>query len=162
MLEVTKEQLLACNNKNKAKILKDIAQGRIKYSQEEPVAIEKDLTETRIYEKILKKLEYEKELYFTEIEKFFETIGFDYKGSKNICVLGNENIIIWQGWNEQANRIMFEILKHPNVINKGINNILEICLYGKRLPYPLVKKQNYTYKKPHWYPTKLVWICTEK
>lgn len=162
MLEVTKEQLLTCSNENRAKILKNIAKGRIKYIQEEPLIIEQDLKETIVYKEILKKIENEKELYFTEIEKVFETTDFDYKGDKNICVQGNENIIIWQGWNEQANKIIFKLLEHPNILNKGISSILEICLYGKRLPYPLVKMQNHTYKKPHWYPSKLVWICTEK
>ncbi len=162
MLEVTREQLLERNNKNRAKILKNIAQGKIKYIQEKPIVIKEASRETTMYEEILKKLKNEKELYFTEIEKVFEYMGFDYKGNKSICVQGNENIIIWQGWNEQANRIIFEILKYPNVTNKGISNILEIYLYGKRLPYPLVKKQNHTYKKPHWCPTKLIWIRTEK
>ena len=157
MLEVTKEQLLTCNNESKAKILKNIAQGRIKYIQEEPLTINQDSKETMVYKEILKKLENEKELYFTEIEKVFETMEFDYKGNKNICVKGNENIIIWEGWSEQANNIIFKLIEHPNVINEGISDALELWLYGKSLPYPLVKKQSYTYKKSHWYPSKLVW-----
>ena len=114
--------------------------------------------EKTIYTEIIKKLKNEGELYFTEIERVFEENNFDYKGDKNICVKNNENIIIWEGWNENANNIIFRLIEHPNIVNLGINNILEIYLYGAMLQYPLVKSQNHIYKKTHWYPSKLKWV----
>ena len=112
-----------------------------------------------IKEKLEKELEFQGDMYFPEIERFFEDNNFDYKGDKTLRLSDNSSIIVWNGWNQEAIDL---ICKNNHVALRCFNNMIEVMLSGGGLNLPIAKKDNYKYKKPHWLPGQLIWIKNKK
>lgn len=62
------------------------------------------------------------------------------------------NIFIWTGWNDEAGKVLMEVLK------KGIagipTKVATIVMLGGRV-YDNIAKREMKYKKPHWVPMYL-------
>lgn len=117
-----------------------------------------------IKEKLEKELEFQGNMYFPEIERFFENNNFNYKGDKTLRLSDNSSIIVWNGWNQEAVDLICGMISNKNnhVALRCFNNMIEVMLSGGGLNLPIAKKDNYKYKKPHWLPGQLIWIKNKK
>lgn len=57
---------------------------------------------------LVKLIKRKKNFTLVDIENYFNEIGFNYNGNYTICGY-NENIIIWDNWNETASDIIQEL-----------------------------------------------------
>ena len=81
---------------------------------------------------------------FVEIENYFEEINFDYRGEEQLNPSGNNKIIYWCDWNEQACNLIIELLKDDLIeISPAIPLIyiidgkgLDLPIYNEDKPYP--------------------------
>lgn len=112
--------------------------------------------EEKVFKRLMKEIEEKGDLLFPEIEAIFMEEKFDYKGDKYLSHPKNKNLIIWTNWNENANNIILKLLEEPNIVALQCNSI-EIAVHGLFLDFPIANSENYNYKKPHWFPTKLQW-----
>jgi pathogenicity island protein len=98
---------------------------------------------------IVKIIKHVENVTFVEIEKYFEKIGFKYKGKMVICRY-HENIVIWDGWNSKACRIIHELLE-SNLIKMTPTDELIYYVDGKILTLPI-----YRGKRPfkQWLPVE--------
>lgn len=94
---------------------------------------------------------------FPDIEEYLDSKGIDYSGSVAICYSKNPNIIMWAGWNIEAQQALSELLKEENVgIVYGTDYFcLMYMVIGKMLKFPIARSMNYHYKKDHWMPCAL-------
>ena len=111
----------------------------------------------KVYKKILEEIKTNGDLLFTEIESIFEEENFNYKGDKCLLHPKNKNLVVWVEWNEKAINIIMQLLKEPNIVASKCNTI-ETLLYSQYLGLPIAQKENYNYKNPHWFPSKIKWI----
>ncbi|MHB1155079.1 MAG: hypothetical protein ACYCWE_22195 [Eubacteriales bacterium] len=87
---------------------------------------------------------------FAELERFFDSTGFDWHGNLAITSNQNNTIFFWYGWNEAAVRITMDLV-HDGLIFKEATRPLLYLIDGKCLNLPLAKS-SIKYKKPHWLP----------
>src|SRR5699024_10107605 len=87
---------------------------------------------------------------YVEIEHIFDEHGFDWKGHHVMCSEINQNVIFWDGWNEEACNIMNE-LQYENKIKKHVSNSLNYMIDGKVMNLPIVKS-DHEYKTERWLP----------
>lgn len=97
---------------------------------------------------LIKLVKYEKEITFIEIERYFNYIGYEYEGNKELRSGTDENTIFWSGWNEQAIQLLQELVQE-NLITMQYTQFLNYFLNGVIIEYPL-----YQGKKPYkqWLP----------
>ena len=98
---------------------------------------------------LVKLIKRKKNVTLVDIENYFDKIGFNYNGNYTICGY-NENIIIWDNWNETASDIIQELLESELIDMKPTDEIL----YYKRkkiLLLPVYKRY-----KPYeqWLPVE--------
>ena len=74
---------------------------------------------------------------FVEIEIYFDEMGFDYRGDIAMC-RGHENIVFWNGWNEQACNLIYELL-NSKLITIDPTDVLIYFIDGKILTLPVYK-----------------------
>lgn len=98
---------------------------------------------------LVKLIKHKKGVSFVEIEIYFDEMGFDYEGALSICG-GNENIIMWDGWNEQACRLIHELINNRLVEIQPTNEII-YYIDGKILTLP-VYRGNKPYEQ--WLPVE--------
>ncbi len=91
----------------------------------------------RIKVDLVKIIKQVKNVTFVEIEKYFEKIGFKYKGKMVICRY-HENIVIWDGWNEKACRIIHDLIESKLISMKPTDDLLYF-IDGKILTLPVYK-----------------------
>lgn len=72
---------------------------------------------------LVKLIKHKKNVTLVDIENYFDEIGFDYSGYYTMCGY-NENIIIWDNWNEPASDIIQELLKSELIYMKPTDEIL--------------------------------------
>ena len=98
---------------------------------------------------LVKLIKNKKGVSYVEIEIYFDEIGFDYERTLSICG-GNENIIMWDGWNEQACRLIHELINNRLVEIQPTNEII-YYIDGKILTIPV-----YRGDKPYtqWLPVE--------
>lgn len=99
-------------------------------------------------------LSYIKENGFTsyaELERFFDSAGFDWQGDRAITCSQNNTIFFWQGWNEAAIRIIRDLVKDGLAFIEETTAFVYL-LDGKCLNLPLACTSR-KYKKTHWLPT---------
>lgn len=87
---------------------------------------------------------------YVEIEKVFDRMGFDWRGNGTTNLTGFYNIIIWDGWNEEAFEIINDLLVEEEVTRVSTSIIVYLA-DSKALPYPIANKA-LQYKEPHWLP----------
>lgn len=85
---------------------------------------------------------------FVEIENFFDEIGFDYRGEEQLNSSKNNKIIYWSDWNEQACKLITELLKNKQ-IEMTLTPLWVYIVEGKVLTVPVYEK----YKRyEQWLP----------
>ncbi|MFF5993955.1 pathogenicity island protein [Lysinibacillus sp. KU-BSD001] len=91
---------------------------------------------------------------YTEVERVFEEVGFQYKGDYEIYDGEFQNIIFWTGWNKEAIELIVD-LQQQKLIAKELADPIIYLIDGKSLRLPLVEhiKQ---YSTPHWLPIGFV------
>ena len=111
---------------------------------------------------IIKKEEW---LPFIEIEEIFKKNKYDYKGENALFMpnadgSNNENIVIWNGWNESTTTMICEILEenYGKIVFKMVTNPIEFCCMGGGLNLPIAKNPKRKYKTQHWLPGVLIYI----
>ena len=72
---------------------------------------------------LVKLIKHRKNVTLVDIENYFDEIDFDYSGDYTICRY-NENIIIWDNWNEPARDIIQELLKSELIYMKPTDEFL--------------------------------------
>lgn len=98
---------------------------------------------------LVKLIKHETRVSLVEIENYFEEINFDYRGSIVIC-RNNDNTIIWDGWNEQACRLIHELINNRLVEIQPTNEII-YYIDGKILTIPVYRgNKSYT----QWLPVE--------
>ena len=98
---------------------------------------------------LVKLIKHKKGVSFVEIEIYFDEVGFNYNGDIAMCK-GNENIVFWNGWNEQACNLIHELLA-SKVITLQPTDVLIYYIDGKVLTLPVYKsKRSYT----QWLPVE--------
>ncbi len=87
---------------------------------------------------------------YAELERFFESCNYDYKGEFMSCSDKNSNVVFWTGWNKEAYRLINELIRE-NRIHREPCQPLVYLIDGKSLTFPIVKT-NTDYKTLHWPP----------
>ncbi|MDD3305566.1 MAG: hypothetical protein PHO29_00505 [Acetobacterium sp.] len=95
---------------------------------------------------------------YVDIEKIFDRMGFDWQGNATTNLTGFYNIIIWDGWNEEAFAIINDLLI-AGKITRVSTSIIVYLADGKALSYPIANKA-LQYKEAHWLPVVFN-ICEE-
>lgn len=90
---------------------------------------------------------------FSELERFFEEEGFEYRGDASIEVM-DANILFWDGWNHEAVSLILELVRGGEVTLDAASWI-EILTFGKTFNLPIAKRPKNGYKEPHWLPVVL-------
>lgn len=85
---------------------------------------------------------------FVEIENFFDEIGFDYHGEEELNHSENNKIVFWSGWNEQACKLLVELLKDKS-IKMAPTTALVYYADGKVLTLPVYNKRR---RREQWFP----------
>ena len=98
---------------------------------------------------LVKLIKHKKGVSFVEIEIYFDEMGFDYRGDIAMC-RGHENIVFWNGWNEQACNLIYELL-NSKLITIDPTDVLIYFIDGKILTLP-VYKGNKSYVQ--WLPVE--------
>ena len=52
---------------------------------------------------------------YAEIERYFEELGYNYKGENVCCSSVNPNVVFWEGWHKQAYSILTELLQEKKI-----------------------------------------------
>ena len=95
---------------------------------------------------LVKLIKHKKGVSFVEIEIYFDEVGFNYNGD-----IGNENIVVWNAWNEQACNLIHDLLA-SKVITLQPTDVLIYYIDGKVLTLPVYKsKRSYA----QWLPVEL-------
>lgn len=116
------------------------------------------MKKSEIKNKLLEKIKKEGDMFFTEIESFFEEINYDYEGEETICPSINPTIILWANWNKETIEIVSELLKEHKELNiQSSSNPIFLMLCGGGPALPIAKSTKRKYKNPHWLPSALVW-----
>lgn len=98
---------------------------------------------------LVKLIKNKKGVSFVEIEIYFDEVGFNYNGEIAMC-RGNENIVFWNGWNEQACNLIHELLA-SKLITMDHTDVLIYYIDGKVLTLPVYKsKRSYA----QWLPVE--------
>ncbi len=87
---------------------------------------------------LIKIIKDKKYVSFVEIENYFDKVGFDYHGEECIVNSNNNNIVFWSGWNEQASKLLIELLEEK-IIKMMPADILVYLADGKQLTLPVYK-----------------------
>ena len=91
---------------------------------------------------------------YSEIEDVMTAAGFKWEGRLCTCSDMNQNVIFWEGWNDEAFALIGEMIK-SGAIKREPCHWLNYLVGGKCLNLPLVK--HYTeYKTDHWLPCLFV------
>lgn len=98
---------------------------------------------------LVKLIKRKKNVTLVDIENYFKEIGFDYSGNYTICGY-NENIIIWDNWNELAIDIIQDLLKSKLIYMKPTDEVLYYKC-KKILLLPVYKRYK-TYEQ--WLPVE--------
>ena len=72
---------------------------------------------------LVKLIKHKKNVTLVDIENYFDEIGFDYNGVYTLCGF-NENIIIWDNWNEPASDLIQDLLKSELIDMKPTDEFL--------------------------------------
>lgn len=89
---------------------------------------------------------------FVDIERLFRENQFAYEGDRAIIINNDNNLLIWEGWNDIACNIINRVVALGLVIiSRTIPTTYIIDCGGLNLP---IAKQwnNRRYKTPHWLP----------
>ncbi len=98
---------------------------------------------------LVKLIKRKKNVTLVDIENYFNEVGFNYNGDIAMC-RGNENIVFWNGWNEQAFNLIHELLA-SKVITLQPTDVLIYYIDGKVLTLPVYKsKRSYA----QWLPVE--------
>lgn len=92
-----------------------------------------------------------KHITFIEIEKYFNDIGYNYKGHHEISSEGGGNqVVFWSDWNKQTINLVMDLL-NSNIISINRTSAINYVLQGIIINYPL-----YQGKKPYkqWLPVE--------
>ena len=90
---------------------------------------------------------------FVEIEELFEKHSYNYKGDYILKLNGYDNIVMWDGWNNEAIGLI-KTLMQKRVIELNSCNVMIYVIDGKSLSYPIAQKLK-SYKQEHWIPVVL-------
>ena len=88
---------------------------------------------------LVKLIKNKKGVSFVEIEIYFDEVGFNYNGDIAMC-RDHENIVFWNGWNEQACNLIHELLA-SKVITLQPTDVLIYYIDGKVLTLPVYKSK---------------------
>lgn len=116
----------------------------------------KDMKKEEAKVTLMERIKEERDMFFGEIEDFFESIGYDYKGGKSIRAREGSNLVIWVNWNDEAISILNEIMEVKGFTGMTANPI-EIAIM-EQLVLPLAKQINRNYREPHWLPCKIAYV----
>lgn len=98
---------------------------------------------------LVKLIKHKKGVSFVEIEIYFDKDGFNYNGDIAMC-RDHENIVFWNGQNEQAFNLIHELLR-SKLITMDHTDVLIYYIDGKVLILP-VYKGNKSYEQ--WLPVE--------
>ena len=114
---------------------------------------------------LIDKIQKEEWLPFIEIEDFFKKKEYDYKGENALFLpnkdgSSNENIVIWNGWNETTTKMICEILEenYGKIAFKMVTNPIEFACMGGGLNLPIAQSIKRKYKTQHWLPGVLIYV----
>lgn len=103
----------------------------------------------KVYEYIKK----QRGVSYAELERYFEVIGYSYKGTAICCSIFTDKVIFWQGWHRQAFSVVDELIKDHKIHRRPAPPLLYL-LDGKGLNLPKVEQfENYKrIKRESWLP----------
>lgn len=115
--------------------------------------MEKLVSKATVKQKVYEYIKKQRGVSYVEIERFFDSIGYSYKGTAICCSIYTDKVIFWQGWHKQAYSIISELLKEKK-IHRSVAPPLLYLLDGKGLDLPIAKQgENYTrIKRKCWLP----------
>ena len=105
---------------------------------------------------LMERIKEEGDMFFGEIENFFDSIGYEYKGDKSIRAREGSNLVIWVGWNDEAISILNEMMEFDGFTGMTANPI-EVAIM-EQLTLPMAKQINRNYREPHWLPCKMAYV----
>jgi len=102
-----------------------------------------------------------------EVQELFERVGFDWRGTLAICWSGNEHVIFWYGWNEDACNAIGYAFKSGKIMWEPCTTLMSglpgvYVIDGGCLDLPVItgksmaKARNGTLKSDRWLPIVLV------
>lgn len=96
---------------------------------------------------------------FTDIERLFEELGFDFRGDMAIGI-GIPNVHVWYEWNKDAVEVLMR-LKDRGIVLRDESPLTYYC-DGLAPNLPLASASNIRreagYKKEHWFPASLIFM----
>lgn len=87
---------------------------------------------------------------YVELERFFDEIGFEWRGEMAVVNSDNQHVVFWTGWNQEATDVVSELEATKQVLKKPVERLIYL-LDGRSLTLP-VAKTNRIYKTDHWLP----------
>lgn len=96
---------------------------------------------------------------FSQIEKFFDENGFDWRGNHCIEHGPESNIIFWQNWNHKAVQMIIALAADGRVGLKPVPPLIAFT-FGHMPDLPVAKHLSRRYKEPHYCPA--VVMCVDK
>lgn len=52
---------------------------------------------------------------YPALERFFESIGYDYTGSAEACSSACEHVVFWDGWSREAFGLLAELIREQKI-----------------------------------------------
>ncbi|MEL7610613.1 MAG: pathogenicity island protein [Bacillota bacterium] len=87
---------------------------------------------------------------YVELERFFDGIGFEWRGDIAFVHEQYEKVIFWTNWNQEAFGILCELEAEKRIVKKPAPPWLYL-IDGKGLPYPVIRSMP-DCKAEHWLP----------
>jgi len=103
-----------------------------------------------ITNKIIEYIKTHTETSFVEIEQIFEDNNFNYKGNRSIASSEHNNVIYWEGWNQEAINIISKVMDSGSIM-MHTTQVFTYVIDGKGLSIPIAKCKRH-YNNPHWIP----------
>lgn len=120
--------------------------------------MEKERTEAMNKEHLYAFIEANPSCSFSEIERFFEANGFEYRGESCIEHGPESNVMFWSGWNHEAVEMICELAAEGRIGLQPVPFFLALT-FGRQYRLPIAKQPNHRYKELHWCPAV---VCPAK
>lgn len=98
---------------------------------------------------------------FSELEVLMEEEIFDYRGDLEITDPHNSNIVLWNGWNEDAVDVFNSLVaRGAEVLDAELEDYRR--LYRRVPDLPLAVDRRCAYTSPHWAPSLIALNETDR
>jgi len=94
---------------------------------------------------------------FSEIECFFDEIGFDYHGEQCIESVRGTNVMFWTGWSREASRMICELVEEKRIGITPVSPFIALT-FKKQFALPMARQPDHNYKTLHWCPAVVTFL----